>query len=265
MIVINIWIKKCEGPIEHKTYEIDQKRNSYLKAVIQAGGKGMRLRPYTLVLPKPMMPVGDQPVIEILLKWLRRNSIEEVYITTGHLAHLIKTFCGDGSQWDMKITFCEEPEPLGTVGSLNLLKQNLSEPFLMLNGDLITDLDLLAFRKSHEESGAPLSIATTAKKVNIDLGVLETENGRVTEFREKPILYFEVSMGVYIIEPSVLELIPRGVPFGFDNLMKAMLEQNISVNTYRHEGKWMDIGRVEDFQTAQEEWAESNSNSMLGI
>lgn len=236
-----------------------------MKAVIQAGGKGTRLAPYTLILPKPMMPVGDQPVIEILLKWLRRNSIEEALITTGHLAHLLKAFCQDGSQWDMKISYCQEPEPLGTVGSLQLIKEHLDGPFLMLNGDLITDLDLLAFRDSHEKSGAPLSIATTIKHVNIDLGVLETEDNRVIAFKEKPRLPMEVSMGLYIMTPEILEYIPRGVPFGFDNLMHALLEKNVPVNTYKHEGRWMDIGRVDDFTKAQQEWSEHHEKPMLGV
>ena len=236
-----------------------------MKAVIQAGGKGTRLAPYTLILPKPMMPVGDQPVIEILLKWLRRNSIEEACITTGHLAHLLKAFCQDGSQWDMTLHYCQEPEPLGTVGSLQLIREHLTEPFLMLNGDLITDLDLMAFRKCHSESGSPLSIATTIKNVDIDLGVLETENGKVVAFREKPTLPMEVSMGLYIMNPEILDVIPRGVPFGFDNLMHALLGKGVQVNTYRHEGRWMDIGRVEDFMKAQDEWTEHHEKPMLGV
>lgn len=240
-------------------------REYKLKAVIQAGGKGTRLAPYTLVLPKPMMPVGDQPVIEILLKWLRRNSIKNVYITTGHLAHLLKAFCQDGSQWDMAINYCEEPEPLGTVGSLQLIQEHLHEPFLMLNGDLITDLDLMAFRESHKNSGSPLTIATTMKAVNIDLGVLDTEDGRVIGFREKPSLSMEVSMGMYIMDPEILKYIPKGVPFGFDNLMYALLDKDIPVNTYRHGGKWMDIGRVDDFQKAQDEWTEHHQKPMLGV
>jgi mannose-1-phosphate guanylyltransferase len=170
-----------------------------------------------------MMPVGDQPVIEILLKWLRRNSIEDVHITTGHLAHLLKAFCQDGSQWDMSINYCEEPEPLGTVGSLQLIKEHLDEPFLMLNGDLITDLDLMAFKKCHSESEAPLTIATTMKPVDIDLGVLDTKDGQVVAFREKPTLPMEVSMGLYIMNPDILEYIPKGVPFGFDNLMVTLV------------------------------------------
>lgn len=236
-----------------------------MKAVIQAGGKGTRLAPYTLVLPKPMMPVGDQPVIEILLKWLRRNSVEDVYITTGHLAHLLMAFCQDGSQWDMKINYCQEPEPLGTVGALQLIKDYLTETFLMLNGDLITDLDLMAFKKSHAESGAPLTIATTLKSIDIDLGVLDTEDGRVVAFREKPTMSMEVSMGLYIMNPEILEFIPKGVPFGFDNLMYALLDRDIPVNTFRHEGRWMDIGRVDDFTKAQDEWAEHHQMPMLGV
>lgn len=236
-----------------------------MKAVIQAGGKGTRLAPYTLVLPKPMMPVGDQPVIEILLKWLRRNSIEEVNITTGHLAHLLKSFCLDGSQWDMKINYCQEPEPLGTVGALQLIREHLTEPFLMLNGDLITDLDLMAFRQSHKDSGSSLTIATTLKAIDIDLGVIDTKDGQVTGFREKPTLQMEVSMGLYIMNPEILEYIPKGVPFGFDNLMYALLDKGIPVNTYRHEGRWMDIGRVDDFSKAQEEWSEFHEKPMLGV
>ena len=236
-----------------------------MRAVIQAGGKGTRLKPYTLVLPKPMMPVGDQPVIEILLKWLRRNSIKDVNITTGHLAHLLRAFCQDGSQWDINIDYCEEPEPLGTVGALQLVKDQLTEPFLMLNGDLITDIDLMAFRKAHDKGNSPLSIATTLKTIDIDLGVLETEAGKVVSFREKPSIPMEVSMGMYIMDPEILEYIPNGVPFGFDNLMYALLDKNIPINTYQHDGRWMDIGRVEDFEKAQKDWAEHHEKPMLGV
>ena len=236
-----------------------------MKAVIQAGGKGTRLAPYTLVLPKPMMPVGDQPVIEILLKWLCRNSIEEVIITTGHLAHIIRAFCGDGNQWGMDIDYCQEPEPLGTVGALKLIEDRLDGPFLMLNGDLITDLDLLAFKKSHEASGAALSIATTNKQVYVDFGVLETEGNYVTEFKEKPNFSKKVSMGLYIMNPEIVEYIPKGVPFGFDNLMHKLLDKGLPINTYNHEGEWMDIGRVDDFKKAQEDWLDRHEKTMLGV
>jgi len=113
-----------------------------MKAVIQAGGRGVRLRPYTFLLPKPLMPVGDLPVIELLLKWLRRWGVKKTYITIGYLGNLIRSLCGDGSQWDIEIVYSQEPEPLGTIGPLRLIKDQLTETFFTLNGDLITDLNL---------------------------------------------------------------------------------------------------------------------------
>ncbi len=222
-----------------------------MKAVIQAGGKGTRLRPYTLVLPKPLMPVGGLPVIEMLLKWLRRNEIKEVFITTGHLGHLIRSLCGDGRQWDMHIRYSEEPEPLGTVGSLTLLEDELDDTFLVLNGDLITDIDLRAFVKFHNSHGDMLTVAVTKKEVQVDLGVIESDEGRVVGFKEKPSYDFEVSMGIYCMDPGILAWIPKGVSYGFDDLMYNMLDKGQSVRVYKHQGRWMDIGRMEDFQQAQ--------------
>lgn len=224
-----------------------------MKAVIQAGGRGTRLRPYSLVLPKPLMPVGNLPVIEMLLKWLRRNCIKEVYITIGYLGHLIRSVCGDGNQWDLKITYVEEPEPLGTVGPLQLICEHLDSTFIVLNGDLITDLDIRAFTAFHRSHGDILTVATMRKDVNIDLGVIESENGTISGFREKPTMNLIVSMGIYCMEPSVIDLIPNGMPFGFDDLMYAMLDQKTPVRIYKHKGYWMDIGRPEDFLKAQEE------------
>lgn len=209
------------------------------------------------------MPVGDLPVIETLLKWLRRNGVSETCVTVGYLGHLIRALCGDGSQWDMKIRYSEEPEPLGTVGALNLLRDHLDETFLMLNGDLITDIDLGAFVAFHKEKKSMVTVAVTTKEVRVDLGVLEASNSVVTGFREKPSLKFKVSMGVYCMEPEVLGLIPRGVPFGFDDLMHVMLGQKIPVHVYDHEGMWMDIGRPEDFIKAQE--YVNQNGTILGV
>jgi NDP-sugar pyrophosphorylase family protein len=223
-----------------------------MRAVIQSGGKGTRLRPYTTVLPKPLMPVGAKPVLELLLTWLRRNDTQDVYITTGHLGHLIRSFCGDGRQWDMRITYTEEAEPLGTVGALSLLRDQLDGTFLMVNGDVLTDLNLNAFVRFHHQHGGSLTIATARRSVQIDFGILEDTNGRVTQFKEKPVLTHIVSTGIYCMEPSVIDLIPTGVPFGFDNLMHCMLARNMRVRTFLHSGLWLDIGRVEDFHKAQE-------------
>jgi NDP-mannose synthase len=185
-------------------------RQKDIKAVIMAGGKGTRLRPYTLVLPKPLMPVGDQPVIEVLLKWLRRWSVKNMIVTTGYLGSLIKVLCGDGSQWGIEIHYSEEPEPLGTIGALRLVEDHLTETFLVLNGDLITDLDVRAFTAFHQQHGGLVSVGVTQKAVNIDLGVLENENGQLTTFREKPTLDFLVNMASIVWNPTCSVLFRRG-------------------------------------------------------
>jgi NDP-sugar pyrophosphorylase family protein len=223
-----------------------------MKAVIQSGGRGTRLRPYTLVLPKPLMPVGTKPVLELLLRWLRRNGTSQAYITTGYLGHLIRSFCRDGKQWDLQINYTEEIEPLGTVGALSLLREDLDDTFLMVNGDVLTDLNLNSFIAAHRRHGGALTVATARRSAQIDFGILEENHGVVTLFREKPTLTHLVSTGIYCMEPSIINYIPSGVPFGFDNLMHCLLERRIPVHTYQHDGLWLDIGRVEDFQKAQE-------------
>ena len=223
-----------------------------MKVVIQCGGKGTRLRPYTTVLPKPLMPVGNRPVLELLLKWLRRNGIKDAYITTGYLGHLIRTVCGDGSQWDMRIKYTEESEPLGTIGPLALLREHLDTTFLVINGDVLTDLSLKSLTASHRQNGSMVTVATTPRTFKLDFGLIEESGNRITQFREKPVLSHVVSMGMYCMEPSVLEHIPDNVPFGFDDLVLGLLEEDVPVGTFQHHGMWLDIGRVEDFQKAQE-------------
>lgn len=226
-----------------------------MKVVIQAGGKGMRMRPYTNVLPKPLLPIRTRPVLELLLRWARRNGSRDVYITTGHLGHLIRAFCGDGQRWDLRIRYSEEPEPLGTIGALDLLRGELDEPFLVINGDVLTDLNLAQFVRSHRASGAALSVATMQRSIPVDFGVIEVEKSRIVSFREKPRLRHLVSMGIYCMEPAVLGHIPSGVPFGFDDLVFRMMEAKAPVNTFQHRGFWLDVGRMEDFQNAQDiEW-----------
>lgn len=208
--------------------------------------------PYTSVLPKPLMPIGARPVLELLIKWLRRNNVDELYITTGYLGHLIRSFCGDGRQWGLRIQYTEELEPLGTVGPLSLLRDSLTSTFLMLNGDVLTDLSLKAFTAFHRSSGDVLTIATTTRSSKLEFGVIIDHDGVVTNFREKPTLTNSVSMGVYCMEPAILDHIPHGVPFGMDDLAHCLLEKGIPFHIYKHEGLWLDIGRVEDFHKAQD-------------
>ncbi len=223
-----------------------------MKAVIQSGGKGTRLRPYTMILPKPLMPVGSKPVLELLLKWLRRNGIVEVYVTTGYLGHLIRNFCGDGRQWGLRIAYTQEVEPLGTIGALSLLREELDSTFLVINGDVLTDLNLNRFAEVHRRQGSSLTIATIERTVRIDFGIIEQDQGRVVRFREKPNFTQLVSTGIYCMEPKVLDHIPDSVPFGFDDLILYMLAKALPVQTFLHKGLWLDIGRVEDFQKAQD-------------
>lgn len=235
-----------------------------MKAIIQAGGKGTRLRPYTLVLPKPLVPVGGMPIIEILLRWLRRGGINEGIITLGYLGDLIKAICQDGTQWDLPLSFIEEKTPLGTVGALKLLPPDtLTSTFLSLNGDILTDLNIREMVRFHKTHGGLITVGCACKPVHVDLGVLETNGNRVTNFKEKPTLNYWVSMGVYCMEPEILDLIPKGIPFGFDDLMYAMLDQELAIHVYRHSGLWMDIGRPEDYLSAQELF-EKNQTSILG-
>jgi NDP-sugar pyrophosphorylase family protein len=222
-----------------------------MRAVILAGGKGTRLRPYTLVLPKPLIPVGDVPVIESLLKWLRRNGIKETHITVGYLGHLIKALCGNGSQWDMNIEYSEEPKPLGTIGPLLLLKHQLQDTFLVTNGDLITDMDIREFIQFHKSNGAMLTVAVKERSIKIDLGVLESEDGIVSRFREKPHIKYQASMGIYCMEPKIIEYIPENMPFGFDDLMHTLMSADVPIRVYQHTGQWMDLGREEDLIEAQ--------------
>jgi len=233
-------------------------------AVIQAGGKGTRLQPYTFVVPKPLMPVGDLPVLEILLRWLRRWGIKKTVITTGYLGHLIRSLCSNGHSFDMDISFSQEPEPLGTLGGLDLIRSELCETFLTVNGDLITDLNLRDFIAYHQSHGGLITVAVTEKNVKVDLGILDAQEGIVSDFREKPSMRFKVSMGIYCMEPRILDLIPKGIAFGFDDLMNEMLNQKIPIHVFEHHGVWWDIGREEDFRHAQSVFTKEYKSIVLG-
>lgn len=223
-----------------------------MKAVIQCGGQGTRLRPYTMVLPKPLMPVRSQPVLDLLLTWLRRNDLREVFITTGYLGHLIKSFCGDGRRWDIRIRYTDEAIPLGTIGPISMLRDELDSTFLVINGDVITDLSLNAFARYHHRTSGMLTVATVHRQERMEFGVIEEHDGRVTSFKEKPMLSNLVSMGVYCMEPAIFQYIPMDVPFGFDDLILCLLGRGVPVHSYIHEGIWLDIGRIDDFHSAQE-------------
>lgn len=221
-------------------------------AVVLCGGKGMRLRPYTTVLPKPLMPIGDRPILEIVLNSLRRGGVRRVTLCVGHLAELIQAFFGDGDRVGLEIRYAIEDKPLGTIGPLAFV-EDLGENFLVMNGDLLTDLDPMALYRTHLAQSVDLTVATFVRDVRIDFGVLTANagTGRVESFVEKPINRYEVSMGVYALNRRVLELFRPGDAFGFDNLILALLAAKRPVHRVVHHGEWLDIGRLEDYEAAQ--------------
>lgn len=220
------------------------------RAVIQAGGEGTRLRPYTTVLPKPLMPVADQPILEVVLHQLAHHGYNDVSISLGYLGSLIEAVVGDGARLGMNVSYVHELEPLGTIGPIRLV-DDLDEPFLVMNGDLLTDFDYAAFMDSHHSSGATISVGVFEKPVSVSLGVLDFgADGRVSAFREKPTMSFACSMGIYAMDPDVLDLIPPNTHFGFDDLMSLCLERDIHINAHPHDGLWLDIGRHEDYEHA---------------
>ena len=221
-----------------------------MRVVIQAGGIGSRLRPYTTVVPKPLMPVAEMPILEIVIRQLAMRGFDHITITVGHLAHLIRAFFGDGSAYGVQIDYLLEEEPLGTIGAVRMVP-DLTEPFIVMNGDLLTDIDYGAFYEGHVASGVAMSVAVYNKEVPISLGVIEFDpDKRIMGFEEKPVKMFPVSMGVYAMSPEMLEQIPSGEHFGFDDLMAKVITEEIPVKAVEFDGIWLDIGRHEDYDNA---------------
>jgi len=234
------------------------------RVVIQAGGLGTRLQPYTTILPKPLMPVADRPILEIMIRQLVRQGFDRITITLGHLGPLIMAVVGDGRQWGARVEYVREDKPHGTIGAVALV-EGLDSPFLVMNGDLLTDFDYCEFMRSHVGSGASLSVGIYQKEVPVSLGVFDlADDDRVVGFREKPVLVFPCSMGIYAFDPSLLQLIPREVHFGFDDLMAVCLTRGVHVRAHLFDGLWLDIGRPEDYANANRLFEEHRSRLLPG-
>jgi NDP-mannose synthase len=229
------------------------------RAVILAGGRGTRLRPYTLVFPKPLMPVGDYPILEVIVRQLACFGFDHITMAVNHQANLIMTFFGKGEQWGVHIDYSLESEPLSTIAPLKLIA-DLPQNFLLLNGDILTDLNMAAFLEEHIGSGRFFTISAAERAHTIDYGVLETDGfGMLTGFSEKPAVKYLVSMGVYAVNRDLLDLVPERQTYGFDHLMRDMLLQKKSVHVARHCGYWLDIGRPDDYAQAVEEFETQKS------
>ncbi len=225
-----------------------------MDAVILAGGQGARLRPYTTTIPKPLMPVGEQPILQLVLRRLRAAGVGRVTMAVNHMAELIQAFFGSGERFGLEIRYSLEHVPLGTVGPLKLIS-DLPDRFLVMNGDILTDLDFADLYRHHLHSGAELTIATYRRESQIDFGVMEIDpkSGRLANYLEKPMYHFNVSMGVYVFSRSVVECVPSGRAYGLDDLALDLLRAGRHVNTYPFSGYWLDIGRPDDYDRANEE------------
>jgi mannose-1-phosphate guanylyltransferase len=234
-------------------------------AVILAGGKGVRLRPYTTSLPKPLVPLGDEcAILEVVLHQLRRAGVRSASIAIGHLGQLIRAVVGDGSRWGLDITYWEEDSPLGTVGPLVQHRHELPDQFLVMNGDILTDLPFGALLDQHLASGAGVTVAAYTREVGIDFGVLDLRGDHIVGFREKPSLDYVVSMGVYALSSRVLERFEPGLPLGFDDLLLDQLRFGPPPQAYPYDGFWLDIGRPEDYDRANQEFPILRATLMPG-
>lgn len=227
-----------------------------MKAVVLAGGKGTRLVPYTTIFPKPLVPIGDRPILEIIIRQLVRQGFGDIVLSVGHLGELIEAYFQNGHRNipGLRLQYYRESQPLGTAGPLALLS-GLDDTFLVMNGDVLTSLDYNRLVEFHRSSGAALTIATHKKRLAIDLGVLEiNDSGELVAYREKPDLDLKVSMGIYVYEPRALCYIEKGRYLDFPALVIRLLEHGEKVFGYESEDYWLDIGRREDYELAQQEY-----------
>lgn len=230
-----------------------------MRAVILAGGKGTRLAPYTSVLPKPLMPVGERSILEIVLGQLTTAGVTRITLCVGYLSHLIQAVLNDHhSDESVEVEYVHENEPLGTAAPLRLVN-GLDETFLVMNGDVLTTLDYGDLVRRHRESSSLLTIATHERRITIDYGIVHVGEGdRIVGFEEKPEIAAAVSMGVYVLEPEVLDFIPAEGYADFPDLVMALLHAGRGVSSYPYDGLWFDIGRHDDFQQAVTAWVAAN-------
>jgi NDP-sugar pyrophosphorylase family protein len=226
-----------------------------MRGIILAGGKGARLAPYTTVLPKPLMPIGEMPILEIVIRQLERHGFNDLTLAVGYLAELLMAYCGDGSKFNVKLGYSREEQPLGTAGPIALVP-DLNDTFLVMNGDLLTTIDYGAMLEYHRERGALATIACYQRDVKIDLGVIEVDTDNwVKNYIEKPTYHYAVSMGIYLFEPAILKYIVPNQRLDLPELVLKLLKEGQQVNVFNFDGYWLDIGRHDDYERAIEEFS----------
>ena len=227
-----------------------------MKAVILAGGLGSRLKPFTEVIPKPLLPVGESSVLEIQVLSLARCGFDEIYIATNYMADYIEAFLGTGEKYGVRLTYSRETKPLGTCGPLTLLRGDLNEPFLLVNGDILTTLDFREVLDFAMASDADLTVVTKERVTPFNFGKVTKEGPYIVAIEEKPNFRFEVLAGIYAMKPSVLSLIPDDEYFGMDLLINTMLASHQKVAGFSLSGYWLDIGQADEYQTARTNYTE---------
>jgi NDP-mannose synthase len=225
-----------------------------MRAIILAGGKGTRLKPYTVVLPKPLMPIGEYPILEVIIRQLVHYGFKHITMAVNHQAEIIQAFFGNGEKWGIKIDYSLEDKPLSTMGPLKLIR-DLPEDFLVMNGDILTDLNYKQLFEYHVLNKNIFTISACLRELRTEYGVLEIDvKNQLTGFKEKPVIKYNVSMGIYMVNKKILKYIPQGKAYGFDNLMIDLINSGKPVNVKRYEGYWLDIGRPDDYARAIEEF-----------
>jgi NDP-sugar pyrophosphorylase family protein len=223
-----------------------------MKAVILAGGLGTRLKPFTQIIPKPLLPVGESSVLEIQILSLKKHGVTDIFIATNYMADYVQAFLGDGSKYGVRLVFSKEQQPLGTCGPVTLLEEELTEPFFLMNGDILTTLDFskaYAFACQHE---AQCVVLTKEIRTPFSFGKVVSRDDCLIGLEEKPNFRFEILSGIYVLKPSLFSLLPKNTYYGIDTLIKDMLAANMKVGKYLMPEYWLDIGQIEDFQAAQE-------------
>lgn len=225
-----------------------------MQALILAGGRGTRLEPYTTVVPKPLMPVGDMPILEIILRQLKRAGVDEVLMAVGYLGQLLQAFFGNGERLGLRIGYSMEDRPRGTAGPIALLADRLGDDFILMNGDLLTTLDYAATVAAHREAAADATIAIHTRQVHVDFGVVEpSPDGRLLRYTEKPTLSYDVSMGINVLRTAaVLPYVTRVDRLDVPELMVQMAADGLVVRCHRSSCFWLDIGRIDDQRAANE-------------
>lgn len=224
-----------------------------MQALVMAGGVGSRLRPLTDEVPKPLLPIGGRPILELILLQLRHAGVDEVYISVGYKAELIRGYVADGRRLGVRVRYVDEPTPLGTAGALGYIKNDVSGPLLVMNGDILTKLDFRTFHEGHAASGAALTLGVREDRYQVPFGLVEASDGRVTRIREKPVHEFLVSAGIYVMSPVAIASVQPGARLDVPDLINDLVSEGRCVRYHVIREKWIDIGAIADFRRANEE------------